>query len=61
MRPNIGYFLLPLLSETLDLASSHIFQNVLQGVDSMSHRGHGEELSRARMKVLEALCCDISL
>ena len=61
MRPNIGYFPFRLLSETLDLASSHIFQNVLQGGDFMSHRGHGDEPSRARTKVLEALCCDISL
>jgi len=34
-----------LLSDTLDVASSDIFQDVLQGGDSMSHPGHGDEPS----------------
>lgn len=49
----ILYFLLQLLSETVDLVSCHIFQNDLQGGDSMSHLGHGDELSQPTHKCWE--------
>lgn len=58
MRPNIGYF--P-VSDYLVLACSHVFQNILQGGDSMSHPGHGDKLSKGWTKVSEVLCCDSSL
>lgn len=47
------YFLFQLLSSCLDLVSCHIFQNGLQGGDSMSHPGHGDELSQPAHKCWE--------